>query len=314
MKIFRSLDEVPQAPEGRSIALGTFDGVHLGHRAVIAAAVEQGAKIEASPSVVTFDPHPARVLRPDTSLRLLSPLDVKAAKIADLEVAELLVIPFTKEFAALSAETFLREVLEQVLGARFVSVGENFRFGSGAEGDAGLLRGREGFATDVVPTLRSGGEPVSSTRIRGLIERGAIGEANTLLGAPFVFEGQVVAGEGRGRELGVPTGNIVPPADLVVPGRGVYAALARAEGDQLAAAVNVGSRPTFESDGRLLIEAHLIDFDGDLYDSTLRLSFLERLREETRFESASELVDQMHRDLAAARKICAVAAQGVSAP
>ena len=291
------LDDAPDAPEGRAVALGTFDGVHLGHRQVIGAARDWARTHDTRSSVVTFDPHPLQVLRPEDPPKLLTGTDVKLSLIEQLGVDEVIVIPFTRELSLLEPEAFCRDVLAERLQARHVSVGENFRFGHGAAGDADFLRSRTEFETDVVPLIGHGGEAVSSSRIRELVSAGAVKEAAELLGAPFTLEGTVVAGDARGRELDMPTANIEPSPEIVVPGVGVYAARAASDGVEAAAAVNIGVRPTFEEAGDLRVEAHLIGFEGDLYGRRIRLAFLARLRDEERFESADALVEQMHRDV-----------------
>jgi riboflavin kinase/FMN adenylyltransferase len=268
-----------------------FDGVHLGHREVI-----RGAD-----TALTFEPHPLAVIHPEATPKLISPLPVKGDLIAGLGVDELVVIPFDRDFSRLSAEDFVQDVLIDRLGAKRVSVGENFRFGKGAQGTPEFLASHDEFETRVVPLVEVAGETVSSSHIRGLVAAGDVRRAAEFLGGPFLFEGEVVEGDRRGRELGVPTANLVPDDALVSPGHGVYAAWAHG----YPAAVNVGVRPTFETGRGLLVEAHLIDFDGDLYGETLRIAFLERLRGEKRFDSVEELVDQMRRDIAQAKEIAA---------
>jgi riboflavin kinase/FMN adenylyltransferase len=287
MKVTPLPEAVPTHP--RRVAIGTFDGVHLGHRAVIGS----------SDTVLTFDPHPLAVIHPDALPKLLDSFPIKRDLIDGLGVEELVVIPFDRDFASRSAEQFVEEILIGQLGAREVSVGENFRFGKGARGDAELLSRYDDFETRVVPLVEVEGETVSSSHIRGLVAAGEVGHAAAFLGGPFLFEGEVVEGDRRGRELGFPTANIVPDDRLMVPGHGVYAAWANGH----PAAVNVGIRPTFDTGRGLLIEAYLIDFDGDLYGETLRIAFAERLRGEKRFESVDELVDQMGNDVARAREI-----------
>jgi len=302
MIVYRSLEEVPAA-DGRAVALGTFDGVHLGHRKVIGTAIERAKQNGLRSCVVTFDPHPAQVLRPDLPLKLLSTTAVREKRIEELGADELVAIPFTTEFSQLSADQFCSEVLVGTLGARHVDVGANFHFGHRAAGNAEMLAAHTEFDTEVVGLVHHDGAPVSSTRIRGLVERGEMAEAGELLGAPFTFEGPVIHGDARGRTLDMPTANIEPPAGMAVPGVGVYAAIAETDGGRHPSAVNVGVRPTFEDDGRLLVEAHLIDFDGNLYGKTLRLLFLEKLRDERKFDSAGDLVVQMNRDVAEARRL-----------
>jgi riboflavin kinase / FMN adenylyltransferase len=286
-----SLPDVERGTGPRRVAIGTFDGVHLGHREVI-----RGAD-----TVLTFDPHPISVIHPEATPRLISTFAVKRDLIAGLGVEEMVVIPFDKGFSSQSAEEFVSDVLIDRLGAEQVSVGENFRFGKGAKGTAEFLRGHDEFETRVVPLVEVAGETVSSSHIRGLVAAGEVGPAAEFLGGPFLFEGEVVAGDRRGRELGMPTANLVPDDRYVVPGHGVYAAWAHG----YPSAVNVGVRPTFDTGRGLLVEAYLIGFDGDIYGETLRVAFLERLRGEKRFDSVDELVEQMNRDVEEAKRIAA---------
>ena len=288
-----NVHDVEPRPSGRRVAIGTFDGVHLGHREVI----------RGCDTVLTFDPHPLAVLAPNALPKLLQSLPLKRDLIAGLGAEELVVIPFDREFASRSAEEFVEEVLVGRLGAVQVSVGENFRFGKGARGDSEMLRSRPEFETRVVPLVEVAGETVSSSHIRGLVAAGDVAAAAEFLGGPFLLEGEVVTGDRRGRRLAMPTANIVPDDRLAHPGHGVYAAWAHGR----PAAVNVGVRPTFETGRGLLVEAHLLDFDGDLYGETLRVAFMERLRGERRFESTEALVEQMLRDVDEVRRILAPA-------
>jgi riboflavin kinase/FMN adenylyltransferase len=278
-------------PRDRHVAIGTFDGVHRGHRAVI----------DDADTVLTFDPHPLDILHPAAAPKLIMPFEVKRDVIDCLVVSELVVIPFDEEFTKISAAGFIEGVLIERLGATEVSVGENFRFGAKAQGDPAMLAAREEFETRVVPLVEVDGETVSSTRVRALIEVGDVEAAQRCLGAPFMLEGRVVHGDKRGRELGFPTANLVPYDRLVSPGHGVYAAFANGH----PAAVNIGVRPTFESGRGVLIEAYLIDREEDLYGQNLRIAFVSRLRGEKRFPSIEELVAQMHRDVEEARDACA---------
>jgi riboflavin kinase / FMN adenylyltransferase len=283
--------------EGRRVAVGTFDGVHLGHRKVIAG----------SDSVLTFDPHPVSVVAPQHTPKLLTTLKVKAELIASLGVQELIVIPFDANFATRSANEFIDDVLVGALGAAQVAIGENFRFGHKAQGDSRLLAADERFTTVVHPLLEVDGEIVSSSHIRGLVLAGEVDQATHFLGAPFQLRGEVLHGDGRGRELGFPTANLVPGDDLACPGHGVYACLAdgRPSLGAMPAAVSIGVRPTFKTGRGELIEAYVLDFDGDLYGSELRLEFLERLRGERRFGTPEALIEQMHRDVERTREIAA---------
>jgi len=283
-------------PRPRRVAIGTFDGVHLGHREVIA-----GAE-----TVITFDPHPQSVVAPGTQPKLLTTLDRKAELVASLGIEELVVIPFDGDFAARSAQDFVDHVLVERVAATHVSVGENFRFGHKAQGDAQMLAGDARFETRTVPLLEVDGEVVSSSHIRGLLAGGAVQYADELLGAPFAVDGEVQHGDKRGRTLGFPTANLVPKPGFVVPGHGVYACRVQlADGTLVAAATNVGVRPQFVTGRGELIEAFLIDWSGDLYGEKIRIEFLRRLRGERRFDSVDALVEQMGRDVDEARKLSA---------
>jgi riboflavin kinase/FMN adenylyltransferase len=278
-------------PRPRRLAVGEFDGVHLGHREVI----------RGSDTVVTFEPHPLRVVRPEAAPKLLTSLEVKAELIAELGVGELVVIPFDQGFARQGPEAFIDEVLVGRLRARHVSVGENFRFGRGASGDPALLAADDRFETRVVDLVEFGGEVVSSSHIRALVAAGEVDLAARMLGASFRLRGEVVVGDRRGRELGYPTANIVPDEALVCPGHGVYAARVGSD----CAAVNVGVRPTFGTGRGVLVEAYLLDRTVDLYGQILTIEFLQRLRGERRFESVPALVEQMGCDVQRTREICA---------
>jgi riboflavin kinase/FMN adenylyltransferase len=284
-------------PRPRRAAIGTFDGVHLGHREVI-----RGAD-----AVVTFDPHPQSVVAPGTEPRLLTTLERKAELVEPLGVHELVVIPFDGAFAARDAQDFIDHVLVERMQATHVSVGENFRFGHKAKGDAALLSADDRFDTRVVPLLEVDGEVVSSSHIRGLVAGGAVQYADELLGAPFAVDGEVVHGDKRGRTLGFPTANLVPAPGFVVPGHGVYACRVRVDGEWVGAATNVGVRPQFVTGRGELIEAYLIDWEGDLYGRRIRVEFLRRLRGERRFATVESLVEQMHADVDEARTIVAAA-------
>jgi riboflavin kinase / FMN adenylyltransferase len=281
------LDEAEARP--RKVAVGEFDGVHLGHREVI----------RGSDAVLTFEPHPLQVIRPEAAPKLLTSLDRKVELLEGLGVEELVLIEFDRAFAQRSAQEFVDGVLRGTLQATRVSVGENFRFGHKAAGDPALLAEQNGFETRVTPLVEIDQEIVSSTLIRHLIQLGDVERANGLLGDPFQLRGTVVEGDRRGRTLGYPTANLVPDEALVYPGHGVYAAYANGK----PAAVSVGVRPTFGTGRGVLVEAFLIDFQGDLYGTELRLDFIRRLRGERAFPTVDALVEQMGKDVAEAASV-----------
>lgn len=284
-----ALEEAVARP--RSVAIGTFDGVHIGHREVI----------DGADTVLTFDPHPLEVLHPAAAPKLLMPFEVKRDVLDGIGVEELVVIGFDEDFTRIGAEQFIEQILVEKLSADSVAVGENFRFGTGAKGTPQMLAAHPEFETRVVPLIEQDGETVSSTRVRSLVAAGEMEAARECLGVPFMLEGTVVGGDRRGRELGYPTANIVPDGRLMTPGRGVYAAFANG----MPAAVNIGVRPTFDTGGAELIETHVIDRDLDLYGQTLRVAFVERLRGEQRFDSADALIEQMELDVEKTARVCA---------
>lgn len=286
-----TLDAV--APGARRVAVGVFDGVHLGHRKVI----------EGAETVLTFDPHPLVILKHDAAPKMLTSRELKARLLEEVGVKEMVVIEFDREFAQRSADQFVREILIGALGATHVSVGENFRFGARAQGDPDFLRSFSEFETSVVPLVENGGEIVSSTQIRGLVAAGDVERADQLLGYRFTMQGEVIHGDKRGRTLGFPTANLAPGEHDCIPGHGVYAALTNG----VPSAVNVGVRPTFQTGRGVLVESFLIDWEGDLYGQQAEIEFLKRLRGEKRFDSVDELVVQMHDDAAQAKVICAAA-------
>jgi len=289
-------------------ALGAFDGIHLAHARLITTAVERG-RVLGLPSVVcTFDPHPASVLWPERAPLPIATLEDNLERMDGLGADAALVIPFTLEFSRMEAEAFVAEVLAGTLGAREIVVGFNHTFGHDARGTAALLTElgpRHGFTARVLPPLRLRGQTVSSSAIRELLHEGDAAHAAELLGHPYAITGAVLRGAGRGRTLGFPTANLRPDRPLVLA-PGVYVARAiwagSGAGGAADAVVNVGYRPTF-GENQYWVEAYLLDFSGDLYDRTLRLEFLDRIRPEMKFSGVDALRRQVATDIAAARAL-----------
>ncbi len=305
-------EQASAPPGGSAVTIGAYDGVHLGHREVIGHLRERAAALGLESVVVTFDRHPAAVVRPESVPPLLTDLDQKLELLASTGVDMTLVVPFDADRAEESPEDFVDEVLLGALGARVVVVGENFHFGHGRKGDVPMLAelGRSaGFeVVGLALASSSDGHPVSSTRIRGLLARGDVVGAARLLGREHQVRGKVVAGDGRGgAELGFPTANVDLPAGLALPEEGIYACrYERPDRSTHMAAVSLGRRPTFYDAGSpSLLEAYLLDFSGDLYGELAKVSFVARLRAERRFESADALVAQMGRDAAETRRLLA---------
>jgi riboflavin kinase/FMN adenylyltransferase len=296
----------PRAP---AFAIGNFDGVHLGHQALLHAAHEEAAPRGGDVAVLTFDPHPARLfapaLAPPLIVSLARRLELLAAAGADWVVVE----PFTCEFASIEASAFVRDVLAGDLGARNIVVGYDFSFGKGRKGDARLLTSEGaalGIGVRIVPPVLADGLTCSSTKVREFVLEGRVEGAAMVLGRPFEITGEVVRGAGRGRALGMATANLRPESELL-PRPGIYAGRAvildgNGQGAHLCA-LSVGTNPTFTDAGTLTIEAHLLDFDADLYGRRLRLEIVHRLRDERRFDSSAALMTQIADDIARTRQM-----------
>ncbi|CAN5528391.1 bifunctional riboflavin kinase/FAD synthetase [soil metagenome] len=321
------------APEvGAAVTIGAYDGVHLGHQAVIAEVTRRADELGVRTAVVTFDRHPAMVVRPESAPRLLTDLDQKLELLEATGVDVVLVIAFDEARAAESAEDFVSEVLVACLAARTVVVGEDFHFGHERRGNVTMLReiGAEaGFtveglglrsASDVgaeiaaiaSSTAELAGEPeaekVSSTAIRAALVAGELERANALLGRTFEVRGLVSPGDKRGRDLGFPTANVAVPGEILLPADGIYAGwFVRPDGTTLPTAISLGRRPTFyEQAHASLLEAHVLDFDGELYGEHVAVRFVARLRGEERFDSIEDLVHQIQTDCDDARAILGV--------
>jgi len=294
------------------VVVGNFDGVHRGHQALVQAALEEAAQVghgHPLPVVaLTFDPHPARVVCPERAPASLMSLDEKARVLHDLGVSRLAVLPFSHDVSLWPAQVFARRVLQNALGAAVVVVGRHFRFGHGRAGDVRLLEslgGELGFKVRALDPVLHEGTAVSSTRVRQALARGSVEGARALLGRRFSVVGEVVHGDGRGRRLGIPTANLRIDGETV-PGRGVYACWAGVAGRSQPAVVNIGCRPTFAG-AEASVEAHLLDFDADLYGSSVSLEFEARLREEQAFPGPDALASQIRQDIVDARGILGLA-------
>jgi riboflavin kinase / FMN adenylyltransferase len=303
MRIVRGLESYRPESTGAVVALGAFDGIHLGHRAILGTAVTQARRETLRPLACTFDRHPMEVLQPEKAPLPITTLDERLELIAETGIETTVVIPFTPAIAAVEPEAFVKDVLLDTLGAREIVVGFNHRFGRAARGDAGLLEQiapRLGLKAHIVPAFTIDGIAVSSSEIRGALQRGDLAAAARLLGRPYSIRGEVVRGAGRGRTLGFPTANVKPERPLGLP-VGVYVCRVAVGTSRYQAVVNVGVRPTF-GENELAIEAHLLDFVGDLYDQRVVLTFVGRLRDERKFPSVDALREQIAADVASARR------------
>lgn len=314
MKRYQSIGDLPVGEERRVVAIGTFDGVHVGHQAIISRAIERARERGLQSMVLTFEPNPLAILRPELAPAVLTEPAFKAQLIEALGADALLVVPFTQAFSRIRADRFAEMLGSAPLSAESVVVGANFRFGQGGTGTVAYLQ-RLGRARGLIvespgTVVSDDGKPVSSTRLRRLIAQGQVSEVVPLLGRPHSVEGMVVPGEQRGREMGLPTANVSVPPDVALPARGVYAGRVVLTGGRYPAAINLGYAPTFAEgdDPPLRLEAFILDYAGDdLYGQRIRVEFLERLREERAFPTPSDLVTQVQEDIARTREVSATA-------
>ncbi|MFA4904039.1 MAG: bifunctional riboflavin kinase/FAD synthetase [Desulfobaccales bacterium] len=287
------------------VTIGNFDGVHLGHRAILDRVQKRARELGGQAVAVTFNPHPVKVLRPEVNLPLLTTQDQKLKLLADAGLDAVVVLPFSLKFAALPAREFVRQYFCERLRAREVVVGHDYCFGRGREGNIDLLREMgsvHGFTVQVVWGVEVQGAVVSSSLIRAMLRLGKVTEAGRLLGRPYGVAGRVVQGKGRGAKLlGVPTANILTPNELL-PASGIYAVWVSRGDAILPGVANIGTCPTFDN-SELSLEVHLLDFSGDLYGEPLEVQFVARLREEQRFPSLEALAAQIHADIAVARQV-----------
>jgi riboflavin kinase/FMN adenylyltransferase len=307
MEVITDTAACPALP-GTVVTIGAYDGVHIGHRALIADVRRMAAERGCASAVVTFDRHPAMVVRPESAPKLLTDLDQKLELLADTGVDYALVVHFDEQRAAESAEDFVQEILVDCLNARAVVVGHDFHFGKGRRGNVALLAdmgGQCGFDVLGIKLVEEQGAAVSSTEIRRRLGDGDVAGAAELLGRAHEVRGTVVKGDQRGRHLGFPTANIAVPGEIQLPADGIYAGwYERPDGAVHAAALSLGRRPTFyENADASLLEAYLIDFDSDLYGERAKVRFVARLRGEQKFDSVEALTEQIARDVDATRSI-----------
>ena len=309
MLVVHSLTSTVFPGERSVVTIGAYDGLHRGHIAVISSVVERAQQLGERSAVVTFDRHPASVVRPESAPLLITSLEQRIELLEQTGVDAVVVLEFNEAASTEEAEDFIRRVFVEGLSAKEIIVGEDFHFGRGRRGDVRLLSavGEEhDFVVTPLELRRSDSEEIfSSTAIRVALRRGDISTANTMLGRNVVISGQVVHGDERGRTIGFPTANVDIPEGFIVPADGVYAARCMTEaGHQFACAVNIGKRPTFYgSADRSLVECHLLDFSGDLYGQSLAVEFVERLRDEQRFEGLDALTAQLRTDVERTREL-----------
>lgn len=286
------------------LTVGTFDGVHLGHQAILRYLRERADRVGGVPTVVSFDPHPREVVTGER-VPLLTTLDERADLLGEHGVERFVVLPFTRDLSNLAPEDYVERVLIETVGLREIVIGYDHRFGKNRAGDRSTLErlgAARGFSVDVIPEQLVQDQTVSSSAIRRLLEAGDVAGAARMLGRPYALTGTVVRGDQRGRTIGFPTANLRVHSDRkLVPALGVYAVRVEHDGARLGGMMNVGRRPTFETDGAVSIEVHLFDFDGDIYGDRLRVHFAGRIRDEVRFDGVEALVAQLRRDEAESR-------------
>jgi len=310
MRVVRGSAALARPPRRPVLTIGNFDGVHIGHRAILRIVTDRARALDGEAVVYTFDPHPRKLLQGASSPGLLTTTEQKLELLAAAQIDLVVLEPFDLEFARTPPERFVREHVQQHIGPLEVYVGYDFHYGRDREGSMRLLTElgpRLGFAVTIIPEVTIGSRDVSSSRIRALLGEGAVEEAKLLLGRSFAVRGRVVEGDRRGRLLGFPTANLSPETEIL-PANGVYAGRARLldaageDGPPFTAVTNVGRRPTFKADDPPLAEAHLLDFEGDLYGRRIELTFEARLREERRFPGPDALREQIARDVAEGRR------------
>lgn len=306
MRVIRGIPRDTVALPSPVLTLGNFDGVHLGHQAILKRVTERARAIGGTAVVFTFEPHPLKVLAPQRSPRLLNTPEAKLRLFEAAGIDVVIVAEFTREFANQNPEDFVLRVLHDVIGVKEIYVGYNYAFGKRREGSIGFLTGmgeRLGFSVGVVGAVVLDGTTVSSSRIRDLIASGRVSEAARFLGRQYSLEGEVVSGSHRGRTLGFPTANLSTPNELI-PAHGVYAVQAAFNSLRLDGVASLGVRPTFGG-GPVSIEIYLFEFHEDLYGKQMEVFFVDRLRGEQRFPDVDSLVRQMHRDVEQAKHILA---------
>jgi riboflavin kinase/FMN adenylyltransferase len=304
MRIFRSIN-IDEKFENPVLTIGNYDGIHLGHRRIIERVKERAREMNGTSMLMTFYPHPLKVLKPERQVSAITPEDQKERVILETGIDVLFVVPFTAEFSCVTPEAFVKNILVDTLAIRGLVIGFDFRFGAHGKGDVKLLEKLShdyGFFVEVVHAIDMDGEKVGSNRVRKLLKEGDVSMVARLLGRPYMIEGRVVRGDGRGRKIGFPTINLHTDYPLV-PKTGVYVTEVEFDGERHRAVTNIGYNPTFEDGRDLSIETFILDYRGDLYDKEVRLYFRERIRNEERFPSVEALKERIGEDVAAARNL-----------
>jgi riboflavin kinase/FMN adenylyltransferase len=306
MRIIKDLAEIKR-DEKSVITLGTFDGLHLGHQQIVNEVIEKSNQIDGRNYLLTFDPHPRKVIPGRNDVKLLSTLDEKIEILEDLGLKNLFVVNFTMEFSKQSPEEFVKKYLIEGIGLSEIVIGYDHHFGKGRDGDFELLQNmgdKYNFTVTLISEYSVDGETISSTKIRNALLAGDVVKAGKMLGRNYSFKGTVVRGDGRGRKLGFPTANLsVDSEDKLIPAKGIYAAECVVENEKHYGLLSLGSRPTFHDDGRIVPEFYIFDFDRDIYDEVMKVEMVEKIRDEEKFNSVDDLIVQMKNDEVVGRKI-----------
>lgn len=301
MRIFESLNISEKFPDP-VLTIGNYDGVHIGHRMIIEKVKTASRALSGTSMLMTFNPHPLTVVKPDKAIGLISPIHMKKRLVEESGIEVLVIVPFTEEFRLVEPEAYVKNILVDLLGIKGLIVGYDFRFGKQGRGDVKLLRSlseQYDFFFEVVEAITVDGEKIGSNRIRKMVREGNTDRAIDFLGRPYMIEGKVIKGYGRGKVIGFPTINVETIFDLI-PKNGVYATVVEAEGQELDSVTNIGFNPTFDGT-TLSIETHIMDFSGDLYDHDINLYFYKRIRDEIKFGSVDELVSRIKSDVESAQ-------------
>lgn len=306
MKVYRDISEINNVKKS-VVTIGTFDGIHKGHADIISFVADQAERESAESFVITFEPHPRLVVSNNVDIKILTVFEEKAALFEKLNVHNLLVIEFSKEFSNTSYEEFVNNYLIRKLNAGHIVIGHDHHFGKGRGGNENSLQALSeslNFKLTVIPAVNVDGEQVSSSKIRHALEEGELSLANSLLGRNYTLKGLVVEGVQRGRELGFPTANIEPVSrHKLIPKSGVYAAQCDINGIVHNGVLNIGKRPTFENQDKNFIELHIFGFEEDIYGKPVELAFIQRIRDEIKFNSTGELIEQINKDIQTAKQI-----------
>ena len=306
MKVYRHIDEINH-DSNTIITIGTFDGIHLGHQEIIKKLFERSRYHKGRSFLITFHPHPRKVVSKSNNIKILSTPDEKISILEKMGLENLFIINFTPEFSQQSPASFINDFLIRKIGLREIVVGHDHKFGKGREGTFETLESLSKslkFEMSMVDEFKVNNEPVNSTKIRNALSQGEIRKANSFLGRDYIFTGKVIEGDKRGRELGYPTANILlDDADKLLPGLGIYAACVIIDNEKFPGLLSIGKRPTFYDNGEIIPEVYIYDFDRNIYNKKIAVAFIDKIRDEEKFSSPEDLINQMNKDKEAGIRI-----------